>query len=902
VLVTLHGDGVAVKVADWQTAAREVGEGPTAESVLEGTADASVLVGSDTRFYQAPEIGRVYRPDHVRADVFSLGAIAYVVFGGELPDPGEFVSHRARLISEGGMRMSPSDGVIPVAAVDLVYDTTRADRGQRIADLDTFIAHLAEVEDAARDPSTPRSGAEPAGAEPGVVFADRWRLVRELGSGSTSQALLVEDMANDDAHRVLKVARSPDHESSLLAEAKTLAALDHPCIVRLVMGPIDIDGRTALITERAGDMTLAALLRREGLLSADRLKQFGDDLLKAVIYLTDLGIGHRDIKPANLGVHDRHSGPRLILFDFSHSNLPMTSIEAGTPPYRDPFLGGPGRFHWDFAAECYATAVTLFEMATGEHPRYGDGLADPRAVRAEATVEPMMFRSLADPDRDAAAEFFQQALRRDVERRFPDITAMSAAWSSIFGRQSQAMPFSALAGSGEVIAREERLVTAVSAPAAERPDERLTGGPMPAEGALTGHDRHGTEPPAPVAPAAISQEPSETIRGGHPETVSPPSKPVPSSRAVGRPTRRSVLAALATTSAAAMAGAAWEITRLGGANPRAAGHSGGPRPTRSAAPPQPGTKIWTADVGGLAAPPSPTVMGEAVYVGANTQVDALHARSGGHIWGRRVGGAAGPPIVGPGLVYVCCDNGKIYALQAFDGVGGWSYPYGSIVGAQATLSSGVLYAGNSDGKVMALLADDGSRIWSYPTGNGAIDTPPAVTHGVVCVLNFFRNLFAFDISRGTPLWSHTTGSLDSGPVAADGVVYVGGDDENLHAFRAKDGHEIWRYHTGSLLYGGITPVNSVVYTVSSQGKVSALNISDGSVIWSNFVGAGRLFWLTVSANKVYVADQRTLYALDAGRGTRLWSQSTRGTASAPTATATAVYIGNQKGEITAFHA
>ena len=70
-----------------------------------------------------------------------------------------------------------------------------------------------------------------------------------------------------------------------------------------------------------------------------------------------------------------------MLFDFSLSGTPATDLQAGTPRYLDPFLSERRRKQWDLAAERYALAVTLHEMATGSLPRWGDGLTAAALIR-----------------------------------------------------------------------------------------------------------------------------------------------------------------------------------------------------------------------------------------------------------------------------------------------------------------------------------------------------------------------------------------------------------------------------------------------------------------------------------------------------------------------------------------
>ncbi|MBO0838264.1 MAG: protein kinase, partial [Actinobacteria bacterium] len=445
VLVRLGDDDEpTVKVTDWQGAA----DADNAESLLQGTTNVDAVLADDARWYRAPESGWASRPDQVRADVFSLGAVAYRVLGGSFaaPDPAAYLD---QLRTDGGLRLGATAETVPPAVTDLVYDATRVVAADRIPDLDTFTERLqaATAPTQPADP-VPHSAAEPAGthAAAGDILDGRWQVVRELGSGSTARAFLVADTANGGARKVLKIARGgPDADARLRAEAETLAGLDHPSVVRLAAGPVTIDGRAAIVTEQAGERTLEALLN-SGPLAADQLERLGDALLEASDYLADKQAAHRDIKPANLGISAGPAGSGLVLFDFSHASLPMDDLEAGTRGYRDPFLsrdevpGLPLRPRWDQAAEQYAVAVTLFRMATGEVPRYGTGQSHPQVVPDEAQISPSMFTSVRGSQRDMLAGFFRQALFRDARDRYSSIAAMRTAWRQVFSLESDTAP------------------------------------------------------------------------------------------------------------------------------------------------------------------------------------------------------------------------------------------------------------------------------------------------------------------------------------------------------------------------------------------------------------------------------------------------------------------------------
>jgi serine/threonine protein kinase len=147
----------------------------------------------------------------------------------------------------------------------------------------------------------------------------------------------------------------------------------------LVGDPVTVGRRTALLLEYAGEPTLAEELQAHGRLSLDLLERYGRDLLDVLAFLDGQGVTHRHIKPANLATRPRPKDkqPHRCIFDFSLAAAPTEQIGAGTPPYLDPFLGPPRRPRFDLAAERFAAAVTLYEMATGTLPRWGDGIANP---------------------------------------------------------------------------------------------------------------------------------------------------------------------------------------------------------------------------------------------------------------------------------------------------------------------------------------------------------------------------------------------------------------------------------------------------------------------------------------------------------------------------------------------
>jgi serine/threonine protein kinase len=448
-------------VGDWQSSGAANAAGPTGSAEggvtgLLGVGEQTVPPGAhpgaltrpvigdvDMRLaeaFQAPEGVWALGADRIRLDVFALGALAYFVLAG-CPPARDRASLRERLRRDRGLDLAAD---LPQVAADtrlLVLEATRPAVTERLPDVRAFLARLDEAEKVLT--AADEDVTDILDAAPGSVIDGRYRLERRLGAGSTAVGLLVTDLGarteGPDSVRVLKVARDDAAAARLEGEAEVLAALRDPRLVRLIVGPVRIGSRTALVLESAGEETLAEVLRDRQRLSLDLQERWGTDLLEALVALDRAGVDHRDIKPANLGVREGRSdrAKHLVLFDFSLSRAGASAVTAGTPPYLDPFLDNPERGRFDSAAERYSAAVVLFEMATGTTPRYGDGLSDPASVPEEAAIEQGMF----DPaiTRRLAA-FFRKALARDAARRYDTAADMLAAWQAVFAPVPKTMP------------------------------------------------------------------------------------------------------------------------------------------------------------------------------------------------------------------------------------------------------------------------------------------------------------------------------------------------------------------------------------------------------------------------------------------------------------------------------
>ena len=384
------------------------------------------VLESQQLVYMAPEALIGHKHISESADVFSLGAIAFHLFANQSPAANTTELSRI-LVDNKGLKISSIIDGAGQKLEELIQWSTHPDVLTRLSTVDDFLTLLSEVEEELTAPSESITE-DPLEAKKGDKLAFGFTVVRDLGQGSTAKALLV---TKNDKEKVLKVALKEESNALLIQEAKALESLHSEFIVDFEE-ILEMNGKTVLVLEKAGDQTLAALLQKDGVLSLDLLCRYGDDLLSALVSLERNGVNHRDIKPDNIGIRtNTKKRNQLILFDFSLTGVPIDNLKVGTEKYKDPSIFSRKPARWDVIAERYSVAVTLHEMALGyaEYPIYGKNVSNPALTDDELVLSPERFDSSV---RETITAFFQKALQRDYNKRFDSAESMQRGWVDAF--------------------------------------------------------------------------------------------------------------------------------------------------------------------------------------------------------------------------------------------------------------------------------------------------------------------------------------------------------------------------------------------------------------------------------------------------------------------------------------
>lgn len=161
-----------------------------------------------------------------------------------------------------------------------------------------------------------------------------------------------------------------------LAEATTMADLQHPAVVNIWDFDEDEQGRPFFVMEficnNLGNIIGESfqMEKNSRRIQADKALHYGKQLLQGLAYLHHRGIIHRDIKPYNIMVSDEDN---IKICDFGMALVNGVSfsgpemMQIGSPFYAAPEQNRNAN-EVDGRADLYSAGVLLYRMLTGELP------------------------------------------------------------------------------------------------------------------------------------------------------------------------------------------------------------------------------------------------------------------------------------------------------------------------------------------------------------------------------------------------------------------------------------------------------------------------------------------------------------------------------------------------------
>jgi serine/threonine protein kinase/formylglycine-generating enzyme required for sulfatase activity len=226
----------------------------------------------------------------------------------------------------------------------------------------------------------------------------RYRVMRLLGQGGFGLVYLAHDdqlqrpVAVKVPHRRL-VAR-PEDADAYLAEARTVAALDHPHIVPVYDVGGTEDCPCFIVSKYVEGCTLAQRIRDDRR-SVPESAELIATVAQALHYAHRKGLVHRDVKPSNI-LLDAAGEPHVADFGVAlrEENLGRGPKFAGTPAYMSPEQARGEGHRVDGRSDIFSLGVVFYELLVGRPPFRADSPAE--LLEQVTTHEPRPLRQIEE--------------------------------------------------------------------------------------------------------------------------------------------------------------------------------------------------------------------------------------------------------------------------------------------------------------------------------------------------------------------------------------------------------------------------------------------------------------------------------------------------------------------------
>jgi tetratricopeptide (TPR) repeat protein len=269
----------------------------------------------------------------------------------------------------------------------------------------------------------------------GTVVSERFEIVSLTGEGGMGMVYRARDRSSNQfaALKILRADTKSTHRDRFAREARLLAKLEHPSIVKYLAHGITTRNEPFLAMEWLDGEDLSSRLKH-GSVSPSETLRIIHHAANALGVAHRSGVVHRDIKPSNLflveGDVDR---VKVLDFGIAHIQaatdaMTRTGSAIGTPGYMAPEQARGSR-DIDARADVFSLGCVMFECLAGKPPFAGD---TSMAVLAKILLEdaPRLGKVCTNPPA-ALEELVGRMLEKDPANRPRDCSQVAAALETI---------------------------------------------------------------------------------------------------------------------------------------------------------------------------------------------------------------------------------------------------------------------------------------------------------------------------------------------------------------------------------------------------------------------------------------------------------------------------------------
>ena len=230
---------------------------------------------------------------------------------------------------------------------------------------------------------------------------------------------------------------------------------------------------------------------------------------------------------------------------------------------------------------------------------------------------------------------------------------------------------------------------------------------------------------------------------------------------------------------------------------------------------------------------------------------------------------------------------RISVYEIAQGKAVWSRTLSGTVTGGVGGNSQVLVVGTINGDVIAVNSNDGTDAWSAALSSEVMAISEAIDEVIVVRTNDSR-VHGLSVLSGEVLWvvSQSSPALTlrgvGAPLVREGIAYVGLDNGKVIAISINSGNVIWESRVS--VPSGRTELDRIVdvdgqiaadadfiYAASYHGRVAAIDRTNGRIVWARDLAS--ISGLSIDEELVYISDRDdSVWALQKNSGVTKWRQ------------------------------
>ncbi|MCU7836282.1 MAG: outer membrane protein assembly factor BamB [gamma proteobacterium symbiont of Taylorina sp.] len=264
------------------------------------------------------------------------------------------------------------------------------------------------------------------------------------------------------------------------------------------------------------------------------------------------------------------------------------------------------------------------------------------------------------------------------------------------------------------------------------------------------------------------------------------------------------------------------------------------------------------------------------------------------VWSRNVGVGVDEvmvnlvPIIVGDEIFTVDREGQVTAADITTGTIKWQVELEMMITGGIGAGEGLLVVGNNRGEIIALDAENGSVKWQKQMSSVMLSAP-LIQNEIILSRTGDGRIYALDTDAGQQVWVYDRGVPvltlrgNSSPIlGGQELVFTGFDSGKITAVIIKDGRLYWEVNAAVPsgrsdlerlvdIDGAMILIGRVLYAVSYQGRIVAINAMEGKILWSKEMSS--YAGIAADERQIYVTDSDSnLWAVDRVNGNLLWKQ------------------------------